>query len=75
MQEEARIGPLPMGKIIFGAVLTMLARTASPKRPDVHALSPWTYNFMNTLNNFKFLSYVDKERLSNGHSRPPNPGG
>lgn len=53
--------PLPMGGIIFGAVLTMFNRLTSPKPAQTSALSSWAFNFMNTLDNLKFLSYVDKD--------------
>ena len=53
--------PLPMGKIIFGAVLTMLGRLLGKKRADAKTLSPWALSFLNTLDNLKFLAYVEKD--------------
>ena len=50
--------PLPMNKIIFAAVQTMLARTLGRKPGNEPVLNDWTRAFLNKLDNLKFLSYV-----------------
>jgi hypothetical protein len=50
--------PLPMNRIIFAAVQTMLAR-ALGRKPGVHSvLNGWTRAFLDKIDNLKFLSYV-----------------
>lgn len=53
--------PLPMGKIIAGAVLTMLAKTFSQRGSRAKPLNEWTFRFMNKLDNLKFLCYIDTD--------------
>jgi hypothetical protein len=53
--------PLPMNKIIFAAVKTMLARTAGRKLGKRAVLNDWTCVFLNKLDNLKFLSYIDSD--------------
>ena len=53
--------PLPMNKIIFAAVQTMLARTLGRKPGEQVVLNDWTRNFLNTLDNLKFLSYIGED--------------
>ena len=50
--------PLPMNRIIFAAVQTMLARTLGRKGGKQAVLNGWTHAFLNKLDNLKFLSYV-----------------
>lgn len=50
--------PLPMNKIIFAAVQTLLARSIPARRPALEVLNPWTQSFFNKLDNLKFLSYI-----------------
>lgn len=50
--------PLPMNKIIFAAVLTMLARTLGRKTRQQPVMNDWTRQFMDKIDNLKFLSYV-----------------
>ncbi len=49
---------LPMGKVIFAAVLTMLARTLGQKPGKLPVINPWTRDFLNKLDNLKFLAYI-----------------
>jgi len=49
---------LPMNRIVFAAVQTMLARTLARKSAGAQVFNPWTRGFMNKLDNLKFLSYV-----------------
>ena len=48
--------PLPMNRIIFAAVQTMLARTLNLKPGKAAVLNPWTRAFLNKLDNLKFLA-------------------
>jgi hypothetical protein len=50
--------PLPMNRIIFAAVQTMLARTLGRKPAQQAVLNPWTRAFLDKLDNLKFLAYV-----------------
>jgi len=52
--------PLPMGQVITSAILTMLAKSFSKKRNTVHVLNRWSFDFINVMDNLKFLSYVDQ---------------
>jgi hypothetical protein len=49
---------LPMNRVVFAAVQTLLARTLAPRRPARQVLNPWTRAFFNKLDNLKFISYV-----------------
>jgi hypothetical protein len=50
--------PLPMGRVVFAAIQTMIARALYPRRDQQTALNLWTRQLMNKLDNLKFLSYV-----------------
>jgi hypothetical protein len=50
--------PLPMNRIIFAAVQTMLARSLGRKLGSQPVLNPWTRAFLDKLDNLKFLCYV-----------------
>ncbi len=50
--------PLPMNRIIFAAVQTMLARTLGRKPGKQPVLNAWTRAFLDKLDNLKFLCYV-----------------
>jgi hypothetical protein len=49
---------LPMNRVAFAAVQTLLARSLSPRREAKAVLNPWTCGFFNKIDNLKFLSYV-----------------
>jgi hypothetical protein len=53
--------PLPMNRIVFAAVQTMMARTLSPRPEGVQVFNPWTRSFLNKLDNLKFLAYVGED--------------
>ncbi|HTX89819.1 MAG TPA: pyridoxamine 5'-phosphate oxidase family protein [Anaerolineales bacterium] len=53
--------PLPMNRIIFAAVQTMLARTLNPGSGRLPVLNTWTRAFVAKIDNLKFLSYVDAD--------------
>ena len=53
--------PLPMNKIIFSAVKTIVARTLGRKRDRQVVLNSWTRAFVNKIDNLKFLSYVSED--------------
>jgi hypothetical protein len=50
--------PLPMNRIIFAAIQTLLARTLSRKPGKEQVLNPWTRLFLNKLGNLKFIAWV-----------------
>ena len=52
---------LPMNAVIFAAVKTLVGRTLAHGRAKVDILNPWTQNFINKLDNLKFLSFVDED--------------
>jgi hypothetical protein len=56
----ARTGrsPLPMNRIIFAAIQTILARTLDRKLANQAVLNAWTSAFLNKIDNLKFLSYI-----------------
>ncbi len=53
--------PLPMNRIIFAAVQTMLARALSRKPGKEQVLNPWTRSFLDKLDNLKFIAWVDAD--------------
>jgi hypothetical protein len=53
--------PLPMNRIIFAAVKTMLARTLGSKPGKQPVLNSWTRAFVDKIDNLKFLSYVGED--------------
>jgi len=58
--EQYGAQPLPMGQVIAGAVLTMLAK-ALRRKSSRQVLNRWSFDFINVLDNLKFLSYVDTD--------------
>ena len=52
--------PLPMGQVISGAGLTILAKAFNRKHSK-QVLNRWSFDFMNVLDNLKFLAYVDQD--------------
>jgi hypothetical protein len=52
---------LPMNRVVFAAIQTMLARSLPGKRAAASVINPWTRNFLNGLNTLKFLSYVEED--------------
>ncbi len=53
--------PLPMNKIIFAAIQTMLARTLGRKIVGKPVLNGWTRAFVDKIDNLKFLSYIGED--------------
>jgi hypothetical protein len=53
--------PLPMNRIIFAAIQTMLARTLGRKPGKDEVLNPWTRLFLNKLDNLKFIAWVGED--------------
>jgi hypothetical protein len=53
--------PLPMNRIIFAAVQTMLARSLSRKPGTESVLNPWTRAFLDKLDNLKFICWVNAD--------------
>ena len=52
---------LPMNRIIFAALQTMLARSLGRRSGGKPVLNSWTRSFLNKLDNLKFLSYVGED--------------
>jgi uncharacterized pyridoxamine 5'-phosphate oxidase family protein len=52
---------LPMGKVIWAAILSTIARTLGKKENKAEVINIWTRAFMNKLDNLKFLCYVDDD--------------
>jgi len=50
--------PLPMNRIIFAAIQTMLARALGRKPGRKAILNRWTRAFVDKIDNLKFLSYL-----------------
>jgi len=50
--------PLPMNRIIFAAIQTMLARALGRKSGKKPVINRWTRLFLDKMDNLKFLSYV-----------------
>lgn len=48
---------LPMARVVFAAIQTMLARSLSRPGEQQPVLNPWTRQLMNKLDNLKFLAY------------------
>jgi hypothetical protein len=53
--------PLPMNRIVFAAIQTMLARTLGSKSGKLPVLNDWTRAFLDKIDNLKFLCYVDTD--------------
>jgi hypothetical protein len=53
--------PLPMSRIIFAALQTMLARTIGRKPGGGPVLNHWTRTFVDKIDNLKFLSYIGSD--------------
>ncbi len=53
--------PLPMNRIVFAAVQTMMARTLARRSEGAEIFNPWTRAFLNKLDNLKFLAYVGED--------------
>ena len=53
--------PLPMKRIVFAAIQTMLARVFGHKSMEIPVLNGWTRAFLDKIDNLKFLSYVSED--------------
>ena len=53
--------PLPMNRIVFAAIQTMLARMLGRKSGMLPVLNDWTRAFLDKIDNLKFLCYVDTD--------------
>lgn len=61
MVSNTGLNPLPMGRVIIGAVLTILARSLAKKRVNREVLNPWVRGLLNKLDNLKFLGYIAED--------------
>jgi len=50
--------PLPMNRIVFAAIQTLMARTLGRKPGKEQVINPWTRQFLNKLDNLKFIAWV-----------------
>jgi len=50
--------PLPMSRVVFAAIQTILARTFGRDRGTEPVINLWTQRFLNQLDCLKFLAYV-----------------
>ena len=50
--------PLPMNRVAFAAIQTLLARSLAIKSRGEPVLNPWTRAFLNKLDNLKFLAFI-----------------
>jgi hypothetical protein len=53
--------PLPMNRIVFAAVQTILARSLAAKPGKRIVLNPWTRAFVDKIDNLKFLAYIGED--------------
>lgn len=53
--------PLPMNRIIPAAVITMIAKTLTPRMQKSAVMNQWTQAFYNKVDNLKFLGYINAE--------------
>lgn len=53
--------PLPMGKVIYAAVNTMLARIIGRKQRNQRIINPWVKGLFNKVDNLKFIGYVGED--------------
>jgi hypothetical protein len=53
--------PLPMNSVVFGSILTILARTLRIGKSKTRIMNSWTTQFLNQLTCLKFLSYLDTD--------------
>lgn len=56
--EQTGKSPLPMNRIIFAAIQTMLARTLGRKPGQSPVINHWTRAFLDKIDNLKFLAYI-----------------
>lgn len=52
---------LPMGKVVRGAIQTMIAKTFSARSKSAPVLNLWTRKLLNQFDALKFLAYVDAD--------------
>lgn len=53
--------PLPMNKVVFAAIQTMIGKALSRKKEKIAVLNPWTQGFFDKIDNLKFLSYLNAD--------------
>jgi hypothetical protein len=53
--------PLPMNRIVFAAIQTMLVRSLGRKSGKLPVMNVWTRAFLDKIDNLKFLCYVDAD--------------
>lgn len=59
--EHSGKNPLPMNTIVISALLTMYARLFHGNQASANILNTWSQNFIKTIGNLKFLSYIEED--------------
>jgi hypothetical protein len=59
--EQSGKAPLPMPRVVFASIQTMLGRTLARDRAGSKVLNPWTIGFLNKLNTLKFIGYIRED--------------
>ncbi len=52
---------LPMGRIVWSAIQTTIARLLAGSQGRGKVLNPWTRGFLNKMDSLKFLSYIGED--------------
>jgi hypothetical protein len=52
---------LPMGKVVFAAITTIIARTLGSRPVEEKVLNTWVRRLFNKVDNLKFISYIGKD--------------
>ena len=59
--EEYGKESLPMGRVVLGAIKTIVAKALSRKKPEKDVLNLWTRQLIDRMTNLKFLAYVAED--------------
>lgn len=59
--ETTRRQSIPMGKVIFAALTTIIARSFGRCPLEGEVINPWARSLCNKLDNLKFLSYIGED--------------
>lgn len=54
-------GSLPMGRVVYAAIATMLARKLGRRPAGDTVLNPWVRGLLNKVDNLKFLGYIRED--------------
>jgi len=59
--ENSGKSALPMNRVVFAAIQTLLRRSLSRRHGAQTVLNPWTIGFLNKLENLKFIAYLTSD--------------